>query len=321
MRTDFQMVDVGHKAETARRALASGQLRMGREAFRLLKQGLLPKGDALKLGELAGLLAAKRTPDALPLCHPIPLDKVRVWFELDETLPGVAAFCEASAHAKTGVEMEALSGVLGALLAIYDVVKQVDPALMISETKLLEKTGGKSDYKNRDTSRFSAELREKIGRCPQFSARVITVSDKCSRGEAEDKSGPELAEGLRSAGAEVGAPVIVPDERARIEAEIRKSAAEGFQVVALTGGTGLSPRDMTPEAVAAVCERLIPGVGEALRGSSSHPMASLSRSVAGQLGKTIVVALPGSRGGVADGMKFLAKLLPHALEIAGGAGH
>ncbi|MBI4424481.1 MAG: bifunctional molybdenum cofactor biosynthesis protein MoaC/MoaB [Elusimicrobia bacterium] len=313
------MVDVGPKVPTRRRAVARGSLRMGRRAFALLRAGKLPKGDPILLAEVAGVGAAKRASDSIPLCHPLPLDHVRVWLELDGRLPGVHAFCEASATAKTGVEMEALAGVSGALLAVWDLVKPVDPALTISELRLELKEGGKSGRWRHPRSGPPAPSKRAaaLGR-----AAVITVSDRCSRGEAEDASGPALARGLSALGFRTRPAAVVPDERPGIEAAIRR-AARAADVVVLTGGTGLGPRDVTPEAVAAVCERLVPGVGEALRaaGAGATPLASLSRSVAGQLGRALVIALPGSRGGVADGLAVLADLLPHAVHVARGGDH
>lgn len=313
------MVDVGGKKESARRAVARGRLRMGAEAFALLEAGRLPKGDALKLAEVAGILAAKRTPEAIPLCHPLPLEAVRVRFELAPELPGVIAFCEASATAKTGVEMEALSGVTGALLTIYDVVKQVDPALAIEDVRLEIKEGGKSGVWRHPEGKAVSPSPTPLP-MGEGKAFVITVSDRCFRGEAQDLSGALLSEGLLALGFGVNALRIVPDEKEKIGAAVT-AAAKDADVVVLTGGTGLSPRDVTPEAVESVCDRMIPGFGSALRAEGSHPMAPLSRSTAGQLGKTLVVALPGSPGGVRDGLKVLARLLPHALRIVKGGSH
>lgn len=315
------MIDVGDKSPTARRARAVGVLKMGRAAFRLVRDGKLPKGDALKLGEAAGIMAAKRASDAIPLCHPLPLDAVSVSFECDASLPGVRAFCEASAFAKTGVEMEALAGVSAALLAVYDLTKQVDPALEISGIRLEYKEGGKKGFWSHPLSRAETSARPvktaKLGR-----ACVITVSDRCSKGKTTDRSGPALTEGLRQLGFRVDHHVVLPDEARLIEAEIRRSA-KGRVLVALTGGTGLSPRDSTPEAVGLACDRLIPGVGEALRayGAQRLARASLSRSTAGLLGSCLVVCLPGSPGGVRDGLAVLADLLPHAVHIARGGDH
>lgn len=315
------MIDVGGKAATARRATASGFLRMGRAAFALVRDGRLPKGDALKLGEAAGIMAAKRTGETIPLCHPLPLDAVSVSFDCDPALPGVRARCEASAFAKTGVEMEALAGVTGALLAVYDLVKQVDPALEIGEVRLDLKVGGKSGVWRHPKS--PAEKPPRPARLPKLGrACVITVSDRASRGRRADESGPVLAAGLRALGFAVDRRLVLPDEPLKIEAAIRR-AAKGRSLVALTGGTGLSPRDSTPEAVEAACDRLIPGIGEALRayGAVRLASASLSRSVAGLSGSCLVVCLPGSPGGVRDGLAVLEGLLPHAVHVARGGDH
>lgn len=317
---NFSMVDVGGKKETRRVAVAGGCLRMGRKAFSLLKEGRLPKGDALKLGEVAGILAAKNAAATIPLCHPLPLERVLVSFALDASLPGVRVRCEAATSAKTGVEMEALAGATGALLAVYDLVKQVDPALTISDVRLLEKLGGKSGHWVHPEAPKKAAAPKKIK--VWGTARAITVSDRASRGEYEDRSGPQLVAGLKALGLRTPKATVVPDERPLIESAIRK-AARAADVVVLTGGTGLSPRDVTPEAVEAVCARLIPGIGEALReaGAAKLPLARLSRSTAGQLGRCVVVALPGSRGGVEDGLRVLAELLPHAVHVARGGDH
>ncbi len=321
IKQNLRMVDVGGKAVTARRAVARGTLLMGRRAFSLLSTGKLPKGDALKVGELAGIMAAKRACDNIPLCHPLPLESVRISFVLDARRASVTAFCEAAACAKTGVEMEALAGVNGALLAVYDLVKQVDAALTITDVRLDIKEGGKSG-----SWKHPLFTKEKIA--PPLkpvrlgAAAVITVSDRCSKGTAKDLSGPILRAGLRAIGLKTGKPLVVPDEKESIANAIVKLARKADAVI-LTGGTGISPRDVTPEAVSSVCDRLIPGIGEALRaaGLASTPMSTLSRSVAGQLGRCIVVALPGSRGGVKDGLAVLSELLPHALHVARGGDH
>jgi molybdenum cofactor biosynthesis protein MoaC len=315
-----RMADVGAKAETARKAAAIGSLSMSRRAFALLQAGKLPKGDALAAAELAGVMAAKSTPQLLPLCHPLPLDVVAVDFTLDAALPGVHVRCEASTTAKTGVEMEALTGASVALLCVYDLVKPVDPVLEMSGIRLEFKSGGKKGYwthpmTKRAPSRASSSKTERLG-----TAVVITVSDRVSRGVATDQSGPLLAEGLREMGFTVGKPVVVSDDQYKIRSAIRAAAAKS-RVVALTGGTGISPRDVTPEAVASICRRMIPGIGEALRASGGPVTAPLSRSSAGQLGECVIVSLPGSAGGVRDGVAVLRGLLPHAVHIARGGDH
>jgi molybdenum cofactor synthesis domain-containing protein len=154
-------------------------------------------------------------------------------------------------------------------------------------------------------------------------AQVITVSDRSAQGEREDASGPLLAGLLRELGLEVGEPVVVPDEAELITAALRV-AATSYDLVVTTGGTGLSPRDVTPEGTRPLLDREIPGIAEALRSRSADrvPTSVLSRGLVGTIGRTLVVNLPGSTGGVRDGVAVLAPVLDHALaQLRGGGDH
>ena len=153
-----------------------------------------------------------------------------------------------------------------------------------------------------------------------IAARVITVSDSASRGTREDRSGPATRELLRASGFECGAVVVVPDEIDAIGAAIRQSVAEGIRLVVTTGGTGIAPRDVTPEATMRVCDRIIPGFGELMRARSLEktPMALLSRAQAATAGTALVVNLPGSVAAATENLAAILHLVPHALELLAG---
>jgi cyclic pyranopterin phosphate synthase len=141
---EASMVDVSAKPATARMARAEGRIRMSAEALRAIRDNALAKGDVLAVARVAGIQAAKRTAELIPLCHPLPLTDVQVRFTLDDALPGVRCEAEARTVAATGVEMEAVTAVSVALLTVYDMAKSVDKAMTIEGVRLLEKSGGKS---------------------------------------------------------------------------------------------------------------------------------------------------------------------------------
>lgn len=319
----YRMIDVSPKRPTQRYALAQGRIIMGAEAFRAVVEGRIPKGDPLVLAEIAGIQAAKKASDTIPLCHPLPLDLVRVRCRPDELTSSVWVTCEASAFAKTGVEMEALAGVNGALLAIWDLTKVVDPALELSDVRLCRKEGGKSGLWLHPKEAV-VEAPPKPLALAGVRAAVLTVSDRASAGSYEDVSGPTLGRLLEGLGAEVVVREVLADDRPRLAVRLRELAGDAtLDLVVTTGGTGAGPRDVTPEAVTDACDRLVPGIGEALRamGAQQTPRAWLSRSCAGLVGRTLVVALPGSPKAIQEAEQVLRELVPHVLHVAGGGGH
>lgn len=318
--SSFRMIDVSGKNETRRRAVAQGRIRMARETLVRIRDKTVPKGDVLALAEVAGIMAAKKTAELLPLCHPLALDSVRVVCAIEESENAVQVQCEAITTAKTGVEMEALLGASAALLSIYDLIKGIDPVLQIGDIFLRTKEGGKSgDWVNPliASGTIACSLQG-------VRAGVITVSDRCSQGKAEDSSGPHIADTLSAWGAAVEERALLADDRAEIARKVRCLAYEKeLDLVVLSGGTGLGPRDVTPEALKDLWTKPVPGIGEMLRssGAKHKTMAWLSRSEGGLIGRTLVILLPGSLKAVSEGMEVLKDILPHAIHIAKGGAH
>jgi len=138
------MVDISSKPDTSRTAIAKGEVVMRKETLDLIESGSMGKGDVLSVAQVAGVMAAKRTSDLIPLCHPLPLNQILVEFELDEELPGIKIVASAKTMGKTGVEMEALTAVAVSALTIYDMAKAVEKTLLIQNIRLVEKRGGQS---------------------------------------------------------------------------------------------------------------------------------------------------------------------------------
>lgn len=312
-----RMVDVGGKAVTRRVAVAEGRLDTTAEVVGLIRADGLPKADVLATARLAGIQGAKRTSDLIPLAHPLPLEKVTVEFELGDS--SVAIRATAAVTAKTGVEMEALTAVAVAGLTLHDMVKAVDPAATLGGIRLVEKTGGKHGVWRRDA--LPAED-PRLGAPPPSNAAVALVSStRAAAGEYEDRTGPLLVDWLRTQGYAIDTATVVAD--ADIAGALRDAVAVSPAIVLTTGGTGIAGGDRTPEATAAVLDRELPGVAEAIRaaGRQAVPTAALSRALAGIAGGTIVVNLPGSTGGVRDGLAVLEPLLPHLREQLAGGHH
>ena len=298
-----RMVDVGAKPVTRRVAVAEGRLETTAEVIDLIRDGRMPKGDVLATARIAGISGAKRTSELIPLAHLLPLDQVAVELELDGTAVGIRA--TVAVTARTGVEMEALTAVAVAGLALHDMVKAVDPDCVLGGIRLVAKSGGKGD--------LAAEV-------DRTRAVVIVSSTRAARGEREDATGPVIAAWLRERGME--AEVVVTADADLLPA-LRSAVAAGPALILTTGGTGASPSDRTPESTRAVVDRELPGIAEAIRaaGRAAVPTAALSRATAGLAGRTVVVNLPGSTGGVRDGLAVLADLLPHLLDQVAGGDH
>lgn len=302
------MRDVSAKVKTLRVATARATLTCSPDTLNLIREGKVPKGDPLPVAKVAAVQAAKSTPQIIPYCHHVPLDWVDVSFELAEK--AIIVTVTAKTLYKTGVEMEALTGASVAALTLYDMLKMMDEAMTIDQVVLLGKQGGKSDFKQS----FAASLK----------AGVVVMSDSIASGQKSDRSGQYIVARLQQEGLEVIEYRIIPDDPAEIRQTVLDYVdGQNLDLVVTTGGTGISPRDNTPEALRDLLERELPGIAETIRayGQERTPYSMLSRAIAGTRGKSLVVCLPGSTGGVQDSLDALFPSVLHAFKMLWGGRH
>jgi len=266
----------------------------------------VPKGNVFEMAKVAGLFAVKNTHVSIPDCHPLPIEYTGVEYKIEGM--EIHIFITVKTIYKTGVEVEAMHGASIIALTIYDMLKPIDKGIVIREIGLVEKTGGKSSFKRQDPS--------------AISAAVIVCSDSISAGEKEDGAGKAIIEKLKSQGVEVKIYAIVPDELEKIRATALELCNQ-VQLLIFTGGTGLSARDVTPEALEPILERRIPGIEEAIRsyGQQIMPYAMLSRSVVGTIGNCMILALPGSTKGASESMDAVFPHLLHVFKVLKGTTH
>lgn len=325
MQNSFHMIDIGNKQITKRVAIARGTIKVGQAAFELIKSRKLPKGDALILAEIAGINGAKMAYQALTLCHPLSLDMVKIITEFDEENNAIICYCIAATHSKTGIEMEVLSGVNAALLTIWDLTKMINPCLEISNIELLFKMGGKSGvWKNPNgipnwVNDFEPKNKLVLN---NYNAAILTLSDRASKGIYEDKSGENMKQILETNGANICHYEIIPDEAQNLKTNIENIIKNHApHLIICTGGTGVAKRDITPETLLPMFDKIIPGIGEILRndGAKFTPLSWSSRAIGGVIGDCLIITLPGSPKAVIEGLSaLLPDLLPHLIRIIRG---
>lgn len=302
------MVNITAKSHTHRRAIAQALVKVGSPAtIQAVLDRKVPKGDVLEVARTAGLFAAKRTADMIPDCHPLPIEYTTVTYETEEQCIRITV--EIQTIYKTGVEVEAMHAASVVALTIYDMLKPIDDDISIEQIRLVEKKGGKSDY----TWKSVKGIRP----------AVIVCSDSIAAGKKDDAAGIAIKTKLTKLNIDVEEYSVVPDETDIIRNKVRSCHEQGYNLIILTGGTGLSPRDVTPEALETILEKRIPGIEEAIRayGQQRTPYSMLSRSVAGLIGETLVLALPGSTRGAAESMDAIFPQILHLFRVMQGMRH
>ncbi|QHT71583.1 bifunctional molybdenum cofactor biosynthesis protein MoaC/MoaB [Rhodocytophaga rosea] len=316
------MRDISSKQISLRTARAVAVVLCSQYTLELMKNDDLPKGNLFDVARAAGFLAAKQTQMLIPHCHPVSIDGMNISYAyLDEAnLPeeiqtlagktGVAIIGEGKSIGRTGIEMETLTTVSISALTIYDLLKPLaDPELEITSIKLLKKTGGKSD-------------RIKFTKVRQAAA-VLVCSDGTASGKRDDKSGLLIQEMLKPHNIEIADYKILPDDTLAIREQVQSWVAQKIPFIFTTGGTGFGPRDNTIAAIQPILEKEASGITEAMRvhGQMRTPLAMMSRSVAGSIGQTLIVTLPGSSTGVRESLDAILPAVFHARNMLRGGGH
>lgn len=302
------MVNITKKSNTLRIAVASATVKVSKqETIDAVEQRKIPKGDVFEFARAAGLFGVKKTSNVIPDCHPLPIEYTAITYEI----VGLSIIINVEVHTiyKTGVEVEAMHGASVTALTMYDMLKPIDKGVEIENIRLLKKSGGKSDLKN--------------AKFPEIKAAVVVCSDSIFENKAQDTSGKAIIARLEQWEIHTEKYEIVPDEINMIRDKASELSDSGYDLIIFTGGTGLSPRDVTPEALAPLIDRNIDGIMETARryGQERMPYAMLSRGIAGFIGKTLVLTFPGSKSGSEESMDALFPQVLHLFKVIKGEKH
>ena len=302
---NVRMVDVTEKISNSRMAKAEGKIFMKSETISAICDDQIPKGNVLTTAKIAGIQAAKKTFETIPMCHQLNLSFVDIQFTIDSDWIQIDSI--AKTKEATGVEMEALSAVSATALTIYDMCKALDKTMSIGDIKLIKKMGGKSDH--------VMVHKPNVG--------IITLSDSVVSGDSKDQSGPILLEGFLNAGCIVEHQKVLPDGSKELVEIIASWINDGVELIITSGGTGLGPRDLTIETLDQKFDYKIPGIEQSLHayGRSKVKTAMLSRLTAGVINGAIVICLPGSPNAVQDALKVLIPTVFHAFHMMKGDKH
>lgn len=301
------MVNITHKSNSHRTAIAQATLSVGSQnTIDAILNKTVPKGDVFEMAKTAGLFGVKRTSDLIPDCHPLPIEYTQIRYEIKDL--DIFIFVEVQTIYKTGVEVEAMHGASIVALTMYDMLKPIDKKIKIKDIFLVEKRGGKSDF-----IQVKSNLR----------ASVIVCSDSISKGEKVDFSGKTIRARLEKLEISISDFSVLPDDIDAIQTKLKENLSNKIDIIILTGGTGLSPRDITPEAVRPFIEKEIPGLMEYSRnyGQNRMPLAFLSRGIAGMNGNSLILTFPGSNNAVNECMDALFPHVLHVFNVIEGKRH
>lgn len=303
------MVEITHKNNSLRQAIAEARVQVSKiETINAVLEKKVPKGDVFEMAKTAGLFAVKKTSDLIPDCHPLPIEFTAVTYEIQGF--EIIIQIEVKSIYRTGVEVEAMHGASVIALTMYDMLKPIDKGIEIKNIKLITKKGGKSDWKNKYLD---------LG----LKAAVIVCSDTINAGQKEDFAGKSICSKLNGFGVEIIDYSVIPDEKKDIQNVVNKHCELKTNILIFTGGTGLSLRDVTPEAILPLLDRRIPGIEESMRqyGQERTPLSMLSRSVAGVKDTTLILAVPGSTKGASESIDAIFPAVMHIFKVFRGTRH
>jgi molybdenum cofactor biosynthesis protein MoaC len=316
------MRDITHHTTKLQKASAVGVLFCAAETVKVFKENRFSTEGLFEVARAAGFLGAKAAPQLLPSCHTAGIDSLELSFEFleseqhqalfpEEVLQrsGVVISGEAQTVGRAGIEMQVLTAVSVAALELFQKLKMLDAQLEIGAIKLVEQKSGKRNRKGYFAT-------------PPTCA-VLVCSDAKAAGQREDTSGQLIKQMLENAKANVPHYAVLPDCKEQIQQQIKAWVAEDVHFIFTTGGTGLGPRDNTVAAVEELLERKAEGIAEAMRnfGQMRTPLAMMSRGVAGAIGNTLVVTLPGSTNGARESLEAILPAVFHARKMLKSSGY
>ena len=295
------MIDISSQISVYRQTKACAVISVSKaELIETIKNNAIPKGDIFEISRTAGILAIKQTGNVIPNCHNVPVENIEIDFKLiDQKI-----HCEVAVSTiyKTGVVIEAIYGASVVAVTLYDLLKSFDDALEITSVKVVGKKGGKA--------KFYEEVRKGL------SAAILICSDATLKGQKEDKSGEVIKDKLMKCNLTVTNHEVLPNDENVIRKKILDICPK-VNILIIAGGTGLLPKDNTPDIVRPLLEKEIPGISEAARnyGQDRTPYAMLSRGIAGIRGKSLILVIPGSSRGAKETMDALFPYILHIFKF------